>query len=409
MKESIKNWIKNNKPAAGIILVLIVFAAIVSIWWPANQITKKPDITEGKTQFTDSTDKEASELNQISTTGIDKIKVGDTVDYVHETLGEPAGQLFGLWGDIYGLESGEKVIIYYDSEGKVEQVKYFTEEAREVNLNDKGITLDDILIFSQKGEALTFEDFKDFDGVDVSSNTNYHIMLYAVEEDYRLIVGTDGNSIDRAELQRKWDKNTSGIDIRYENPAEFVKRYPPRKVEGLEPVSPKLSRTQITGVDMAELNYASDDIVIFHDYFGLFVYDIHTQQISRSLDLKPIGCADTQGDNYCEVTVSQDGNTILLHPVSSENMYVYAVSEDTLRETKFEASSDRFKSFVPIETFIDSSVMGNYSHLAVEFNSGEYGYLYTSDGTLDTLSYVREGTVYRLFDKYDWEEPVSKD
>ncbi len=402
MKESIKNWIKNNKPAAGISFVLIVFVAVVSIWWQANQVLKKPDITEEKIQFTDSANKEVSELNQISTTGIDKIKVGDTVDYVHETLGEPAGQLFGLWGDIYGLESGRKVIIYYDSEGKVEQVKYFAEESREVNLNDKGITLDDILIFSQKGEALTFEDFKGFSGVDVSSNTNYHIMLYAVEEDYRLIVGTDGNSIDRAELQRKWDKNTSGIDIRYENPAEFVKRYPPRKVEGLEPVSPKLTRTQITGVDMAELNYASDDIVIFHDYFGLFVYDIHTQQISRSLDLKPIGCADTQGDNYCEVTVSQDGNTILLHPV-------YAVSEDTLQETKFEASSDRFKSFVPIETFIDSSVMGNYSHLAVEFNSGEYGYLYTSDGTLDTLSYVREGTVYRLFDKYDWEEPVSKD
>lgn len=409
MKESIKNWIKNNKPAAGIILVLIVFVVVVSIWWPANQITKKPDITEEKTQFTDSTNKKVSELNQISTTGIDKIKVGDSVDYVHETLGEPAGQLFGLWGDIYGLESGRKVIIYYDSEGKVEQVKYFAEESRELNSNDKGITLDDILIFSQKGEALTFEDFKGFSGVDVSSNTNYHIMLYAVEEDYRLIVGTDGNSIDRAELQRKWDRGGSGIDIRYDDPAEFVKRYPPRKADSLEPVSPKLSRTQITGVDMTEIDYASDDMVIFHDYFGLFVYDIPMQQISRSVDLKPIGCADTQGDNYCEVTVSPDGNTVLLHPVSSKNMYVYTVSEHILQETSFEARSDRFKSFAPIETVIDSSVIGNYSHLAVEFNSGEYGYLYASDGTLDTLSYVREGTVYRLFEKYDWEEPASKD
>jgi hypothetical protein len=229
-------------------------------------------------------------------------------------------------------------------------------------------------------------------------------MLYAVEEDYRLIVGTDGNSIDRAELQRKWDKNTSGIDIRYEDPAEFVKRYPPRKAEGLEPVSPKLSRTQITGVDMAELDYASDDIVIFHGYFGLFVYDIHTQKISRSLDLKPIGCSDTQGDNYCEVTVSPDGNTVLLHPVSSENMYVYTVSEHTLQETSFEARSDSFNNFVPIDTVVASSVLGGCSYFAVEFDSGEYGYLFSSDETLDTLSYVREDTVYRLFDKYDWEE-----
>lgn len=409
MIESIKNWMKTNKPAVGIILVLILFAAVVSIWWPADRKTEKPDITEEKTQLTDSTNKQVTEINQMSTSGIDKIIVGDSVDYVHETLGEPAGQLFGLWGDIYGLESGGKVIIYYDSEGKVEQVKYSAEESRELNLNDKGITLKDILIFSQKGEALTFDDFNGFGGADVSSNTNYHIMLYSVEEDYRLIVGTDGKSIDRAVLERIWDMGGSGIDIRYDDPAEFVKRYPPRKADSLEPVSPKLSRTQITGVDMTEIDYASDDIVIFHDYYGLFVYDIHTQQISRSLDLKPIGCADTQGDNYCEVTISPDGNTVLLHPMSSKNMYVYTVSEHILQETNFEARNDRFKSFVPIETIIDYSVIGNYSHLAVEFNSGEYGYLYASDGTLDTLSYVREGTVYRLFDKYDWEEPVSKD
>lgn len=404
MKENIKKWMKTNKPAAGIILVFILFSAVVSIWWATDVKTEKPYITEEKIKLTDSTNNKVTEINQTSTSGIDKIKVGDSVDYVHETLGEPAGQLSGLWGDIYGLESGGQVIIYYDSNGNVEQIKHSAEESRELNLNDKKLTLDDILIFSQKGEALTFEDFKGFGGADVSSNTNYHIMLYAVEEDYRLIVGTDGNSIDRAELQRKWDKNTGGIDIRYEDPAEFVKRYPPRKAEGLEPVSPKLSPTQITGVDMAELDYASDDIVIFHGYFGLFVYDIHTQQISRSLDLKTIGCADTQGDNYCEVTVSPDGNTVLLHPVSSENMYAYTVSEHTLQETSFEARSDSFNNFVPIDTVVDSSVLGGCSYFAVEFDSGEYGYLFSSDETLDTLSYIREDTVYRLFDKYDWEE-----
>ncbi len=404
MKENIKKWMKTNKPAAGIILVFILFSAVVSIWWATDGKTEKPYIKEEKIKLTDSTNNKVTEINQTSTSGIDKIKVGDSVDYVHETIGEPAGQLSGLWGDIYGLESGGQVIIYYDSNGNVEQIKHSAEESRELNLNDKKLTLDDILIFSQKGEALTFEDFKGFGGADVSSNTNYHTMLYAVEEDYRLIVGTDGNSIDRAELQRKWDKNTSGIDIRYEDPAEFVKRYPPRKAEGLEPVSPKLSRTQITGVDMAELDYASDDIVIFHGYFGLFVYDIHTQKISRSLDLKPIGCSDTQGDNYCEVTVSPDGNTVLLHPVSSENMYVYTVSEHTLQETSFEARSDSFNNFVPIDTVVASSVLGGCSYFAVEFDSGEYGYLFSSDETLDTLSYIREDTVYRLFDKYDWEE-----
>lgn len=238
MKGSIKNWIKPNKPAVWIILVAIaiVFAAVVGILWSANQITEKPDTSEKKTQLTESSNKQVPEISQDSTLRIDKIKVGDSVDYVHATLGEPSGQLFGFWGDIYVVESVGKVIIYYDSEGLVDQVKYFDDENKDLNLEDKRITLDDILIFSQKGEALTFEDFKDFGGVDVSSNTNHHLMVYAVEEDYRLIVGTDGKSIDRAELQRKWDKNSSGIDIRYEDPAEFVKRYPPRQADSLEPV-----------------------------------------------------------------------------------------------------------------------------------------------------------------------------
>ena len=51
--------------------------------------------------------------------------------------------LSGLWGDIYGLESGGQVIIYYNSEGTVEQIKYFTEESRDLNLKDQDITLDD--------------------------------------------------------------------------------------------------------------------------------------------------------------------------------------------------------------------------------------------------------------------------
>lgn len=42
----------------------------------------------------------------------------------------------------------------------------------------------------------------------------------------------------------------------------------------LVPTAPELSLEQIVGVDMVQLDFASDDIVIFHDYFGLFVYGL---------------------------------------------------------------------------------------------------------------------------------------
>ena len=166
----------------------------------------------------------------------------------------------------------------------------------------------------------------------------------------------------------------------------------------LEPIAPGWSPEQSLGADMASLDYASDDIVIFHGYFGLFVYDLDSLRIIRSLDLKPIHCNATQGDDYCEVSVSMDGNTVQLHRMSSENMYVYTVSDNTLRETPYEPMSNRFGgNFVPTEDVIDSEKLGAYSYRAVKFDTGEYGYLRTSDWTLGTLSYVRDDSLFSLF------------
>lgn len=164
----------------------------------------------------------------------------------------------------------------------------------------------------------------------------------------------------------------------------------------LVPTSPELSLEQDLGVGMPELDYASDDIVIFHGYFGLFVYDLNTLQIIRSIDLKPLNCHQTQGSNYCDVSVSVDGNTVHLHPMESENMYIYTVSSNTLQETPYQRMEKRFTS-VPIEDVIDSTKLGIYGYNAARFDTGEYGYLQTSNWTLGTLSYVRGDMVYPLF------------
>lgn len=168
----------------------------------------------------------------------------------------------------------------------------------------------------------------------------------------------------------------------------------------LVPTSPKVSPEQIVGTDMAELDYASDDIVIFHGYFGLFVYDLNSLQIIRSLDLKPLNCHQTQGDNYCDVSVSMDGNTVQLHPMSSKNMYIYTVSSHTLQETTYKPMENPFRSqFVSTEKVINSTLLGTYSYNAVRFDRGEFGYLRSDDQTLGTLSYVREDMIYTIFDK----------
>jgi beta-lactamase regulating signal transducer with metallopeptidase domain len=176
----------------------------------------------------------------------------------------------------------------------------------------------------------------------------------------------------------------------------------------LTPVGASWSLEQNLGADMVSLDYASDDIVIFHGYFGLFVYDLNSLQIVRSLDLETLNCQYTQGDDYCEVSVSRDGNMIQLHPMSSKSMYIYQVSDNTLRETIYQEMTDRFNGFVSIDEVIkkngvgdnkeNAAMLGSYSYHAVSFGKDEFGYLSASDWTLGSLSYIRGDRLYVLFD-----------
>ena len=165
----------------------------------------------------------------------------------------------------------------------------------------------------------------------------------------------------------------------------------------VEPTIPQWSLEQSTGADMADIDYASNDFVIFHGSFGLFVYDLNNSNIIRSLDLKSIKCDATQGDAYCNVEVSNDGNTVHLHAGNSKKMYIYSVNDNTLCEANYSPMENSFKNkLVEIGTAIGNR-SGRLSCFAVQFNSGEYGYLTSNDLTLGTLDYVRGDKRYSLF------------
>ena len=89
--------------------------------------------------------------------------------------------------------------------------------------------------------------------------------------------------------------------------------------------------------DFSNLYFASDKFVIFRVNTGLFVYNIDTESIYRTLDLQYIDCHYIEGDNYCETLVSEDGSYVFLHPLSSDMMYVYAVEENILFLQTFSA------------------------------------------------------------------------
>ena len=94
--------------------------------------------------------------------------------------------------------------------------------------------------------------------------------------------------------------------------------------------------TQGTGADGAMLYYADENRIIFGGSFGLFVYDTANQKMFRSVDLVAIGCSDTQGDKYCEIQVSDDGQQVYLHPMNITDMYIYDVGKNSLKKETYD-------------------------------------------------------------------------
>ncbi|WP_291648335.1 hypothetical protein [Clostridium sp.] len=118
----------------------------------------------------------------------------------------------------------------------------------------------------------------------------------------------------------------------------------------VEPIIPKVSLDENIGSDMIQLDYASENRIIFHGHFGLFLYDLNDKKIIRNIDLESNNINYNQGDNYCDVSVSKDGNIVKLHNISSEEMYVYNIEENSLIKCDYRAVDNEYEfELIPLE------------------------------------------------------------
>lgn len=181
--------------------------------------------------------------------------------------------------------------------------------------------------------------------------------------------------------------------------------------EVIEITIPQLSPDTPLGADGAILDYAENGRIIFHGSFGLFVYSMGgikelreaaSERIIAAVDLQAIGCHYTQGDNYCEVMVSEDGDRIYLHPLREEDMYVYDIVRQSLTKQRY--SLDGVSLFKP--QYVDRSEIpyAEENHICspygFSFDGGSYyGYLISSDQTIGTLAYLEYDMIVPFFYK----------
>ncbi len=135
-------------------------------------------------------------------------------------------------------------------------------------------------------------------------------------------------------------------------------------LEGAEEVelipAAKISTNTISGADGPIFDYLDTEWferIVFHDYYGLFVYDMEPMGgIVGSIDLASIGCDKTQGDAMCEVEVTEDGKFVYLKPANVKEGYIYDIDENKLyRKTYNMGDIEGFEEFKNTENCLESN------------------------------------------------------
>ncbi|MBO5278735.1 MAG: hypothetical protein J6B06_04515 [Lachnospiraceae bacterium] len=194
--------------------------------------------------------------------------------------------------------------------------------------------------------------------------------------------------------------------------ATFTPMSSDETISRIEITAPQISPDMLLGVEGTLLDYAGNNRIIFHDYYGLFVFSLNTggivginrtelpYGIVGAVDLAAIGCQDTQGSNSCDVRVSKDGSNVYLHPMEKDYMYVYEVYTQTLTKKSYSLDGiELFDSYAEPEELFK---LGACSWRGVRFkgqngNPDYYGYLTSSDYRLGSLCYVEDDMVFQLF------------
>lgn len=157
-----------------------------------------------------------------------------------------------------------------------------------------------------------------------------------------------------------------------------------KKIKDIEKKAAAIENIQ---VNSAEIIYCDDNILIFKDYYGLFVYSWSDNQLINSLDMKYIDCDKNQGDNVCQFDTYNLGQIIKLFNQSETYYFDWKSNKLSASYNESEANKDNESN---IHSFLNEKTkMSAYSFNYVE-NNGEIIYLTCSSGEAANVMLVAE-------------------
>ncbi len=228
VKERVKNVLNYKKPAFWLIVVAVVACGVVTACFATNPVTEEPSTpnAERPTLIVDGNVyvnpympvsylpygyQSAGKLTreQANNTGLEGIEYfvhpSETEDfYTYQECGTPI--------DLNTVDSEQRQWAYM----RWIQVKVDGVEGRK-------LTLDDVVMLSQKGDALSWSDFERYQGWEVGSGL--YIMRYEIDELFDVLVGGVPDETPWYIYLRVNNEADDRIDIRTEDVSTFVEAH----------------------------------------------------------------------------------------------------------------------------------------------------------------------------------------
>ena len=238
VKERVKNVLNYKKPAFWVIVVAVVACAVVTVCFATNPVTAEPNTpnTERPTLLMDGAAyvdpymptsylpygyQSAGKLTreQANNTGLDGIEYfvhpSETEDfYTYQECGTPISidtvdSTKRQWAYVRWIRAGNNAV-----------------EGRK-------LTLDDVVMLAQKGDALTWSDFEQYQGQEIGFGL--YIMRYEIDELFDVLVGGVPKETPMYIYLRAQNEAEDHIDIRTENVSAFIEAHRNDVPKAVEP------------------------------------------------------------------------------------------------------------------------------------------------------------------------------
>ena len=265
VKARVKNVLNYKKPAFGVVAVAVVACTVVTVIFATNPVKKQPPMNDLQlisadvmdlrsdppilySMNTSELDELSSRLKDINMTGVDDDLMGMT-PYYSITFTDQKVEGFSVSGfDTDGKHVG---ILYQGHYYRVQDdafSRYLQNICAGYQRADAlpRLTLDDVVMLSQKGNALSWSDFERYQGREVGSGL--YIMRYEIDELFDALVGGVPDETPWYIYLRVNNEAEDHIDIRTGDVSAFIETHmdDPLKIDELSAALNKLEYQPFT-------------------------------------------------------------------------------------------------------------------------------------------------------------------